>query len=97
MTEKEFDGDWFDLKQNLAKWVLKDIEEEWRAENMPSTTRLIYETSNLLENMVVETISYLKELGHIHILYNKMNNSDVILEEDMFDELGINADQDKKK
>ena len=84
------------LQYELYKWVIKDIEEEWLVENYPSTTRLTYEIGNTVKDMIEETIIYLNELSKIYILHNKMNNSDVIIEEAMFEALGINVDKDKK-
>ena len=84
------------LLYELYKWVLKDIEEEWAVGNIPSLVRLTYEIGNTVKEIIEETIIYLKELSKIYILHNKMNNSEVIIEEAMFEALGIKFDKDKK-
>ena len=77
MTEKEFEG-WFELKQILAKLVLNDIKEEWKAGNIPNTAQKMYEMINIVTSMIEESFGYLKELGEIYILRNIENNSHII-------------------
>ncbi len=96
MTEKEID-DWDDLKQSLAKVILSDIKENWKAGNIPSTTRMKYEMGITMREMIEQGIRYLKELGEIHIMYNTQNNSDIILEKELVDKIGYRIDQDQKK
>ena len=96
MTEKEID-DWDDLKQSLAKVILSDIKENWKADNMLSTTRIKYEMGITMREMIEQGIRYLKELGEIHIMYNAQNKSDIILEKELVDKIGYKIDQDQKK
>ncbi len=96
MTKKEFE-DWFELKQLLARLILRDIKEEWKAGNIPITPRKIYEMSSVVNGIIEECFIYLKELGEIYILYNRVSNSDMILEIDMLEKWGIIFDQDQKE
>ncbi len=94
-TEKEND-DWFKLKQLLARLLLRDIKEEWKEGNIPSTPRKTYEMSSIVRGIIEECFIYLKELGEIYILPNIVNKSDMILEIDTIEKLGINFDQGQK-
>ncbi len=96
MIKKEFE-DWFELKQLLARLILRDIKEEWKEGNIPSTPRKIYEMSNVVNGIIEESFIYLKELDEIYILSNRVNNSDMILEIDMLEKWGIIFDQDQKE
>lgn len=96
MREKEFEG-WFELKQILTKLVLNDIKEEWKAGNIPSTAQKMYEMINIVTRMIEESFGYLKELGEIYILRNIENNSDIILELEIIEKMGIRFDQDQNE
>lgn len=96
MTKKEFE-EWFKLKQVLARLILRDIKEDWKAGNIPSTPRKIYEMSSVVNGIIEECFIYLRELGEIYILSNRVNNSDMILEIDMLEKWGIIFDQDQKE
>ena len=96
MIEKEID-DWDDLKQSLAKVILSDIKENWKAGNFPNTTRMKYEMGITMREMIEQGIRYLKKSGEIHIMYNTQNKSDIILEKEIVDKTGYRIDQDQKK
>jgi len=95
-TEEESD-DWFKLKQVLAKLVLRDIKEEWKVGNIPSTRRKIYEMSIIVIDIIEQSFGYLKERGEIYILCNNENNSDIILEIELLEKLWINFDQNERE
>jgi len=95
-TEEESD-DWFKLKQILAKLALRDIREEWKVGNIPSTSRKIYEMNSTMNGIIEELFIYLKELGKIYILHDIEGNNGIILEIELLEKLGISFDQDQKE
>lgn len=96
MTELEEESDdWFKLKLLLAKLALRDIKEEWKVGNLPSTSRKIYEMRNIMYRIIDTLFIYLKEKGDIYLLSDVKNKNDLILEIKMLENLGINFDPNK--
>lgn len=79
MTENEYEG-LFELKQLLTQFVFKDIEKEWEIGNIPNIPQKIEEIKGVVNSVIEDIFTYLKELGKIFILPGMNGDSDLIIE-----------------